>query len=225
MKSIGLSSTSNKQVQGHALTNTQKISGIISGYYRVNYDTATWKNLTEALKASNYSGIHVVNRAQIVDDSLNLARSGLLDYDLALRNLQYMEQETHYLPWAAFFMNFEYVRWRFTAEQTDVYAVIGDTVVAWTNRSLILIPFQKYVLRLINNAYDFLGFYGRESDTRLDIHNRANILKFACKFGHERCIESALKEFDKFFRQPHNYRFQSFGFLFLRSRFQLLLEY
>lgn len=96
---------------------------IPSGYYRVNYDTATWENIREALKANN-TEIHPLNRVQIVDDTLNLARGELLDYNLALSIVQYLEDETNYLPWYAALNNFIYVQRRFTTSQLDVFKVI-----------------------------------------------------------------------------------------------------
>lgn len=96
---------------------------MLAGYYRVNYDTATWENIGKALKTNGFSDIHVLNRAQIVDDVLNLARGELLDYKLALSIVQYLEQETNYLPWLAVFNNLLYVQRRFKTEQTDVYKV------------------------------------------------------------------------------------------------------
>jgi hypothetical protein len=43
------------------------------GYYRVNYDEATWQQLTSSL-----ASLSNINRAGLADDALNLARSGLL---------------------------------------------------------------------------------------------------------------------------------------------------
>ena len=45
--------------------------------------------------------IHVVNRAQIMDDALNLAKSGLLEYDTALSVTGYLSKEVEYIPWKA----------------------------------------------------------------------------------------------------------------------------
>lgn len=101
------------------------ISGLFpfAGYYRVNYDTMTWQNISKALKTNGHSDIHVLNRAQIVDDTLNLARGELLDYKLALSIVQYLEGERNYLPWLAAFNNLIYVQRRFTDSQLDVYKV------------------------------------------------------------------------------------------------------
>lgn len=46
-----------------------------TGYYRVNYDDDNWKLLILQLN-TNHEAIHVINRAQIIDDALNLARAG-----------------------------------------------------------------------------------------------------------------------------------------------------
>ena len=46
-----------------------------TGYYRVNYDDNNWKLLIKQLKA-DHTKIHVNNRAQLIDDALNLARAG-----------------------------------------------------------------------------------------------------------------------------------------------------
>ena len=47
-----------------------------TGYYRVNYDDRNWQNLINLL-IQNHSKIHDINRAQILNDGLNLARAGM----------------------------------------------------------------------------------------------------------------------------------------------------
>lgn len=46
-----------------------------TGYYRVNYDVMNWKLLIAQLK-TDHAALHVNNRAQLIDDALNLARAG-----------------------------------------------------------------------------------------------------------------------------------------------------
>jgi aminopeptidase N len=71
------------------------------GFYRVNYDLENWKNLIQILNSENFNQIHVLNRAQLIDDSLSFAKAGLIDYDVAAEVLMYLRQETDYVPWAA----------------------------------------------------------------------------------------------------------------------------
>lgn len=46
-----------------------------TGYYRVNYDDHNWNLLIQQL-LNDHSAIATVNRAQIIDDALDLARAG-----------------------------------------------------------------------------------------------------------------------------------------------------
>lgn len=72
-----------------------------TGYYRVNYDDNNWQLLIEELMSDNFEVIHVINRAQLVDDSLNLARAGVIPYATAFRVLEYLEKEIDYVPWSS----------------------------------------------------------------------------------------------------------------------------
>lgn len=46
-----------------------------SGYYRVLYDTLTWNSISKALKNEDFRDIHFLNRAQLIDDSMNFAQT------------------------------------------------------------------------------------------------------------------------------------------------------
>lgn len=71
------------------------------GYYRVNYDVDNWNNLVRVLNSEDYQLINVLNRAQLVDDAMSFANSGLIDYDIAAGVLMYLRHETDYVPWAS----------------------------------------------------------------------------------------------------------------------------
>lgn len=66
-----------------------------TGYYRVNYDYASW-----VILAKKYEDIPAVNQAQLIDDVLNLARAEIVSYDVGLYFLLKLRSED-YLPWAA----------------------------------------------------------------------------------------------------------------------------
>ncbi|PVD27645.1 hypothetical protein C0Q70_12812 [Pomacea canaliculata] len=70
------------------------------GFYRVNYDDIGWRALISQLNKDNQK-IPTANRVQIISDSWNLAKAGLLNYSTALCTLEYLHNETSYLPWEA----------------------------------------------------------------------------------------------------------------------------
>ncbi|KAL2717324.1 putative aminopeptidase-2 [Vespula squamosa] len=148
-----------------------------AGFYRVNYDNASWYRIIDTLKSDNFKKIHVYNRAGIIDDLLNLARTGLLDYRTALDGLQYLKQEKNYLPFKAAFRALDYLTQRFSGNEVNY------------------VLYKKYVLSLIEGVYQTLGYVDRKKDDRLTVQLRRQLNDLACKFGHEECVSSSLEYF------------------------------
>lgn len=78
------------------------------GYYRVNYDQNNWKLLIDQLQ-QDHKQISTINRAQILDDLFELARSGVIDYRFAMEATKYLRVERDYLPWDTVLMSFSYI--------------------------------------------------------------------------------------------------------------------
>ncbi|KAJ8315380.1 hypothetical protein KUTeg_007530 [Tegillarca granosa] len=78
------------------------------GYYRVNYDQRNWKALTNQLN-KNHTVIHLVNRAQMINDAWALVKAGMLGIRTALDLLSYLRQEEDYIPWYSAVKELEYV--------------------------------------------------------------------------------------------------------------------
>lgn len=49
----------------------------------------------------NHTVISTKNRAQLIDDSLNIARANKLNYNIALNITHYLISERDYIPWRA----------------------------------------------------------------------------------------------------------------------------
>lgn len=80
----------------------------------MNYDNESWYRIIKVLNSKNYADIHVLNRAAIVDDLLNLARTGFIPYRTAFDGLQYLKQENNYLPFKTAFSGLTYLDQRFS---------------------------------------------------------------------------------------------------------------
>lgn len=90
----------------------------------MNYDQDNWIRLVQQLNVS-HDTIHVLNRAQLLDDSLNLARAGLLKYSTALDLTSYLNKENDDIPWYTAMECLSYVveRMRRSAEGYDYIKV------------------------------------------------------------------------------------------------------
>ncbi|KAF4524598.1 hypothetical protein B566_EDAN008553 [Ephemera danica] len=85
------------------------------GYYRVNYDKKNWELLSGAQLS-----LHPINRAQVMDDALALARVSLVEYPTALDTTEYLSQETEYVPWGAGLTATSYIWDHVHAEQDGI---------------------------------------------------------------------------------------------------------
>ncbi len=68
-----------------------------TGFYRVNYDDSNWRALAEAL-VGDHSAVHMLNRAQLLDDSYSLAEASTVDYSVPLSLSEYLPSELEAVP-------------------------------------------------------------------------------------------------------------------------------
>ncbi|XP_043289825.1 aminopeptidase N [Venturia canescens] len=154
-----------------------------TGYYRVNYDNANWELIIKQLKSPNFTAISTINRGQLIDDSMNLARAGRLDYSTALSVVSYLAQENEYVPWKA-----------------------ALTAMNYLDHMLVNSPnydrFRVFVLNLLKNVYEQVGFKDNADDPQLKVFTRIDVLSWACTFGHDDCVRSALRAFQEWQNSP-----------------------
>ncbi|KAK7027938.1 hypothetical protein SK128_026273 [Halocaridina rubra] len=153
-----------------------------TGYYRVNYDENNWNLLIQQLR-DNHTVIHTVNRAQIIDDAMNLAKAGLLDYGLALRVYSYLANETEYVPWQAAFNNLDYLLSMF--QRTGGYGAM-----------------KNYILDLIIPLYESVGLESAPEDDLLDHYKRNTAILWACRLEYEDCLNNAISLFSRWMENP-----------------------
>jgi aminopeptidase N len=160
-----------------------------TGYYRVNYDTENWLKIKATLKSDSFMDIHVLNRAQIVDDLFNFARAGLLDYTFALDIVDYVQNEKSYIPWVSTFNGLGHLSRRLTTAD-DVTLL------------------KSYVLSVLSKIYAHLGYYPNVEDKQTDIYNRVNVLNWLCKYDHADCLNHTREEWTNFVASPITYKYE-----------------
>ncbi|XP_072749382.1 aminopeptidase N-like [Anoplolepis gracilipes] len=80
-----------------------------SGYYRVNYDPENWQKIAEYLNSTEYTKIHVLNRAKIIDNAFYFMINGQLNSSLFWNLTSYLGQETNYIAWYPMIKTFEHM--------------------------------------------------------------------------------------------------------------------
>ena len=155
-----------------------------TGYYRVNYDRLNWQMIINQLNKESFRNISTINRAQLIDDALNLARAGKLDYTTALDVTSYLAHETEYLPWKAAFTAMHYL-------DDMLFKMPGYD------------KFRLYVLKLLDNVYKQVGFKDNPGDPQLTVFTRIDVLTWACNFGHDDCVQNARNQFHNWRNTPN----------------------
>ncbi|RWS03028.1 aminopeptidase N-like protein, partial [Dinothrombium tinctorium] len=147
------------------------------GFYRVNYDVKNWQLLIKQLK-TNHSIIHVINRAQILDDLLDLARAGMIPYSLALEATKYLKNEEEHIPW-------------------DTVASAFTFLDLMLRRTAIYGNWKRYVINLVKPVYDKIGWNVENKDDILKQNLQYTALMLACDYEHEACIQTAKTKFQE----------------------------
>ena len=116
------------------------------------------------------------NRAQLIDDSLNLARAGYLDYTIALNVTKYLKHETDYVPWKA--------------------AIAGlNFIDAMLIKTVDYDKFRSYSLKLMKQLYDDVGFEDHRGSPMLTVYKRIDVLNAMCHLGYKNCTDNSIKKF------------------------------
>ncbi|XP_029666239.1 aminopeptidase N-like [Formica exsecta] len=101
---------------GWIIFNIQQI-----GYYRINYDTRYWQKIALYLNSENYRKIHVLNRAQIIDDAFHFMLLHKLKAPIFWELTKYLSQEIDYIAWYPMFKAIQYISNSFTYLEMGEY--------------------------------------------------------------------------------------------------------
>lgn len=154
------------------------------GYYRVNYEESNWKALIKQL-TTNYTLIHPSNRAQIITDLMALVSLDSVNISLALTSLDYLNQETEFVPWYAALNEIGYIR-----NMLLTKAIFGK--------------FETYMQSKLEIIYGKIGFYGAQDESMNNRLLRSYIVGGACYYHIKNCTDQAVLLFDRWMENETN---------------------
>lgn len=97
------------------------------GYYRVNYNDANWIKLMQYLNSEDYNKIHIINRAQIIDDAFHFFLQRQLSYNLFWDLTNFVLQDTNFVTWYPMIKVFEYFTCMYPLEYGNLVTVGNDS--------------------------------------------------------------------------------------------------
>ncbi|XP_067207968.1 aminopeptidase Ey-like isoform X4 [Linepithema humile] len=152
-----------------------------AGYYRVNYDSENWANLGYYLSHISYTNIHVLNRAQIVDDAFYFLMQGQLGFTMFFKITRFLFNETDYVAWYPMIKAVEHM---WCVWPIDDFSVTKKKIMAMFNKLLC------------NIGYDDI-FYANDFITYL----REEAVRWSCVFGDLDCKGNATFELNKYLQR------------------------
>ncbi|XP_063593106.1 aminopeptidase N-like [Penaeus indicus] len=155
-----------------------------TGYYRVNYDDHNWNLIIQQLK-KDHQVICPVNRGQIINDAMNLARAGHLSYKIAIDAYAYLRKEDEYLPWTTGVNQLHYIESMF--KRRSGFGAL-----------------KHYLLDLVLPLYESVGFDNKIEDSFLEQQKRKIAVNWACKLGHKDCLDKVQTLYRHWMAHPDN---------------------
>lgn len=166
------SSVQSRTIDGPDNDNWIIVNKQLTGYYRVQYDQHNYDLLIAEVNGENYKNIHVLNRAQLLDDAINLAKARHIDINIAFGFLNSLRREQDlpeaYAPWA-------------TAHNALTY--LNGYLKGHENYDL----FQSFVASLSSEAYSNVQVNIVETRHLHRIH-RLSVARWACLMGLPACL-------------------------------------
>ncbi|KAL3885524.1 hypothetical protein ACJMK2_025576 [Sinanodonta woodiana] len=155
---------------------------MVKGYYRVNYQENNWNALIRQLN-QEYRKIYVSNRAQLINDAMELAKAGELSMELALNIFQYLDKEREYTPWVAAKVQLSY---------------IDDMIV----RTELYGAFEKFIKSKVAGIFNELGLNDTGA-SHIESYLRSSIANSACYYGIEDCVQNATAQYREWMTNPN----------------------
>lgn len=150
----------------------------LAGLYKIKYDRRNYKLIVKALNSENFKDIHTTNRAQLIDDAMDLAWTGEQDYGISLAMINYLRQEDEYIPWKSALDNLRNVNRLLI--RSSLYGV-----------------FKSYIQFILEPIYEKVGGISEpvQSDSLDTVKHQTMVCSWSCRFDVGDCIEKSVEIF------------------------------
>nr|XP_012228393.1 PREDICTED: aminopeptidase N-like isoform X1 [Linepithema humile]XP_012228394.1 PREDICTED: aminopeptidase N-like isoform X1 [Linepithema humile] len=156
-----------------------------TGYYRVYYDRTNWEQLGNYLKNKDHLSIHVLNRAQIIDDICDMFKKGEIDWALFSFVTSYLSREKNYIPWVPM-LN--------CLDDLSVYFSFPESK-----------QFQMYLASYFDGILNEIGYQENSKnfhDNDLSKIARLNLVSHACTLGNPTCRNTFGNKLKQYIAHP-----------------------
>nr|XP_012232965.1 PREDICTED: aminopeptidase N-like isoform X2 [Linepithema humile] len=148
-----------------------------TGYYRVKYNLENWKKHLRYLNSENYSEIHILSRAQIIDDAFYFFLQKKLSYNLFWNLTRFVTRDANFVTWYPMIKVFESFACTYPLEY-------GSKV-------------TKNMKNRINQLLTKIKYTEEPRDHNLTIYLREEAVKWACILNVSKCQTVAASKFNK----------------------------
>ncbi|KAG4070271.1 hypothetical protein HA402_009834 [Bradysia odoriphaga] len=145
-----------------------------AGYYRIMYDERNFRLISDAI-LRNGSLFHTTNIAQLIDDTLEFYRTGMIPLTPVLDVLRVLEFQSDYVSWNRAFTTLYFISQNFRGHRNyDMWA--------------------DFVRSLTEELYDSIGVEDVTGEPILRKYARESIVYLACQMGSVHCRSDANRQ-------------------------------
>ncbi|EZA51702.1 Aminopeptidase N [Ooceraea biroi] len=159
-----------------------------TGYYRVKYDDWSLYSISVYLYSENYEKIHVLNRAQIIDDTYYFLMRGEVTYNMFVYLIFYLRQERDYVTWYPMF---------------QIFRDISHFLPLNLTRSDAVMDAMRYILQGLLGHLTYNETIGEDDLTKW---LRQEAVRWACIFGDTDCQRIANARLEEHLKDPTNHK-------------------
>jgi len=143
------------------------------GLYRVNYTAEIWTALIEQL-IQDHTVLSQADRAQLIDDSFQLCKAGIISHDVPLSLIKYLKNESELVPWDVAIRHFR--RW------LSIFSEGSGRI-----------SIERFVIHLLDKIYNKLGWL--DEGPHVDRLLRTKVISMAIKAGLPDAVNKSIAAF------------------------------